>query len=140
MINLTKFRQFLRLRVDPAPFIMNFGKIGSGVVLGLTLAAALINPEGVTAQDKKLLAVMPENPTVAAIVANYKRCVDEAAAVTTPEMIPDPVICRMGFDAIVEECDGIKDAQLKGLELDARMEARTNAIIAGAKKEIGLES
>ena len=84
---------------------------------------------------------------VTAIVEKYRTCVDEAVAVTTPELIPDAAVRKIAFETLVEGCNDLKDVRLAGLSArqrsaaaDARAEEITRSIIEGAKAEIDIGS
>ena len=107
------------------------------IALGLLIGPA--QPTSVNAQEKSVPAVV-ESQEVTAIVEKYRTCVAEAVAVTTPELIPDKAVRKVAFETLVEGCDKIKKLRLRSAALDAEMEARTKAIINGAKAELGLKS
>ena len=67
---------------------------------------------------------------------------DGAIAATDPELVPgvDDATRKLVFDTMVEGCEGIQEAQLRGAEADARAEEITRSIIEGAKREVGIES
>jgi len=81
-----------------------------------------------------------EDAAVVAILEDFRTCVSEAAAVTTPEIVPDMSVRQTAFETIVQSCKGSRDARLRGVAADARAEEITNSIIKGAKAEIGLGS
>ena len=121
------------------------GKIGSGAT-GLALIGAVMAPGSVDAQDSTVPAAN-EHPALVAIIEGYRKCVAEAAAVTTPALIADPAVREVAFNTLIEGCDEIRDGELAILDANARsaaadadMDAITDGIIRGAKAEIGLKS
>ncbi len=140
MKNLTKTRTWLHNGIDLIPLKMALGKIGSSVAGLAALGAAFAAPEKADAQD--VILANAESPQVAAIMEDFRACVDGAIAVTAPSVAPDidDATRKLVFDTMVDQCDRSRVAQLGTYAAEQRMEDRTNAIIAGAKEEAGIKS
>jgi len=109
--------------------------ISTAIVVGMMSGVAIGFAH---AEDLKLAG--PKNAAVVTILDDFRTCISEAAAVTTPEIVPDKNVRKIAFETIVESCKGSRDAKLRGAAADARAEDITNSIINGAKAEIGLGS
>lgn len=116
-------------------------------VAGVVALGVLAVPEWTDAQEVRLATAEPT--VIVTIINDFRACVDGAVAVTRPSVAPniDDATRNLVFDTMVESCDAIRDAQIAGLNarqksatLDAEMEARTDAIINGAKAELGIKS
>ncbi|MFK7966950.1 MAG: hypothetical protein AB8C46_23570 [Burkholderiaceae bacterium] len=147
MINLTKTRSLLHNGDDLIPLKMALGKIGSSVAGLAALGAALAAPEKADAQDVVLAAA--ENPEIAAIMADFRTCVDGAIAATDPQLVPDvdDATRKLVFDTMVDLCDSSRSAQMRThaanqriTDADERAEEITRSIIEGAKAEVGIKS
>ena len=138
MINLTKITLRLYNGLDIIPYIMGGGQLVFGAALAAGLGAAA---EQVDAQENTVLAAA-ESPAVEAILKEFRQCVDGAITATDPKLVPgvDDATRTLVFNTMVEGCEGIKSAQLKGAAADARAEEITRSIIEGAKAEVGIKS
>ena len=105
------------------------------IVLAVTIVLNA-SPEVAASDD----AERSHSDAVAAIVEDFRACVAEAVAVTTPDIVPDKDVRRVAFETILESCEGSRDAKLRGLAAEAEMEAITDSIIRGAKDELGIRS
>lgn len=113
----------------------------TGLGAGAALFAALAMPDGAEAQDgKQLLAAYEEPSHIEEVIDRFRACVDEATAITTPETLPDPKLRADVFGGMVDQCEELKTAEVRILNANASIEARTRSIIEGAKRENDIPS
>lgn len=114
----------------------------TGLGAGAAMLAALALPDSANAQDgkNKLLAAYEEPAHIEEVIDRFRACVDEATAITTPAALPDPALRADVFNAMVDQCEELKQSEVRILNANASIEARTRSIIDGAKRENDIPS
>ena len=83
--------------------------------------------------------------SVDAALSEFAACVQTATSLSTPEMVPDPVVREIALNALLANCDEIKAlaesiiANEERIDVaQAQIDAMTAGLISGARKEAGL--
>ena len=77
--------------------------------------------------------------TVQAALDEYRTCLEEAAAVTAPEIIPEKDLRELGFSVLAEQCDEGHALALDRIEIRDRREvaqARISELTEQAMQDI----
>lgn len=136
--NLTKARILVDNGREVIPSKMGLGKLGSSLgalAIGAAVSAmpAKAEAQEVTRNDTQFPEVTPvtyEIPaTVQAALDEYRSYLEEAAAVTTPEIIPDRDVRELGFNVLAEQCEEGRELNLENIAIKQRI-AETDRRIA----------